>query len=309
MAGDQKMTDAHFYMLPLRAFQRQPGGSIIPQGGGKPQAVAAPDYTQLASASAHGADVGQTLGNAQLAQNQAQFDANTAVTKPVVDAQVATMNQANAQGQDYYNYSKDTYRPIEQSLADEAQSGVSRYDTNADVRANAERAASRASGDVATANANMQGQQDRSLESMGVNPNSGKFAAMRTGVSLANAANMAGAATNARDGAVALDYAKRMDAVGIGRNLPGASTGAYSVATNAGNSAVGNQNQTSAQYINGMNAGNGTIMQGQGLNVSGLGAMTSAQTGAYASSNQASAQSQSGLGSLAGMGMMAAATY
>ena len=310
MVGDQKMTTfrTHFMMLPERAFQRHPGGNILPQGSSKPQTAAAPDYTQLASASSHAADVGKELGDAQLAQNKEQFDQSMAVATPIIAAQTDMMKSAQAQGDDLYNYNKNTFRPIEQGLADEAQSGVSRYDTNPDVRAAVERNVSRAVSDQASAQASQQGQMQRSMESMGVNPNSGKFAAMQTGINLSNAAATAGAATNARDSAVALDYAKRMDVTGLGRNLPGASQGAYSVATNSGNSAVNNQTQPAAQYLQGMSAGNGTIMQGQGLNVSGLGTITGAQTSAYNQSMGAAAQAQAGIGSLVGMGLMAGAT-
>lgn len=213
MVGDQKMTTyyTHFYMLPERAFQRRAGGVIVPQGGGKPKEIEAPDYTQLASASSHAADVGKELGEKQLSQNKEQFDQSMAVAQPVIAAQTEMMKSAQAQGDDYYNYNKSTFRPIEQGLADEAQSGVSRYETNPGVRAAVERGVSRAVGDVAAANASAEGQMMRSLESMGVNPNSGKFAAMATGLNLQKAANLAGAATNARDSAVALDFAKRMD--------------------------------------------------------------------------------------------------
>src|SRR3546814_7306187 len=96
-------------------------------------------------------------------------------------------------------------------------------------------------------------------------PNWCRFACMKVCEKLAAAGLGASAQTQARTKGVALDYAKRMDVTGLGRNLPGASQGAYQIATGAGSSAVSNQNQTAAQYINGMSAGNGTIMKGQGM--------------------------------------------
>ena len=96
-------------------------------------------------------------------------------------------------------------------------------------------------------------------------------------------------------------YAKKLDVSGLYRGLPGASQGAYSVATNAGNSAVGNQNQTAAQYLNGMAAGTGTILQGQQQKISGLGSILNSQTSIYNAGLSANANQQAGLGSVVGM--------
>lgn len=76
----------------------------------------------------------------------------------------------------------------------------------------------------------------------------------------------------------AIATAKKQDVAGLYRNLPAASQGSYSLATNAGNSAVNNQNQTSNQYMQGVNQGNALIMQGQQTAVQGLGSMVNAQT-------------------------------
>lgn len=81
----------------------------------------------------------------------------------------------------------------------------------------------------------------------------------------------------------AIATAKKQDVAGLYRNLPAASQGSYSLATNAGNSAVNNQNQTSNQYMQGVNQGNALIMQGQQTAVQGLGSMVNAQT-SYANS-------------------------
>lgn len=282
-------------------------GFILYGGGGKGGSPDAPDYTPLAQASAEAARIGASLGREQLAENKRQHDQNMAVAAPIVAAQTGIMEQSKAQGDDYFNYMKDTFRPIEQGLADEAQNGTNRYNTNADVRANIEAEASRSAADVSRASANAQAQNNRAMTAMGVNPNSGRFAALQVGNTLANAGARASAQTQARTQGVALDYAKRLDVTGLGRNLPGASQGAYGVATGAGNSAVGNQNSTAAQYLQGISAGNGTIMQGQGMNVQGLGNVLNAQTSAY---NAALAnQSDGGLGALGGILGGGAALY
>lgn len=266
------------YRMLLRHMERS---GMILYNFGKGDAPEAPDYTPLANASAEAAKIGADLGYTQLAQNQAQFDKNMAVAAPIIQAQTGIMNQTMAQGEDYYNYMKDTFRPIEQSLVDQAQNGTSRYDTNANVRASVEAEASRAAADASRASTNAAEQNNRAMLSMGVNPNSGRFASLQVGNKLADAALRSSAQTQARTKGVALDYAKQLDAAALGRNLPGASTGAYNVAVNAGNSAVSNQNGTAAQYLNGLSAGNGTIMQGQGQQIQGLGNVLNSQTSAY----------------------------
>ena len=264
-----------------------------------------PDYTPMADASKESAEIGAQLGREQLAENRRQYDANMLVAEPIIQAQTGLMRQSIEQGDDYYDYMKGTFRPIEQELADEAATGKSRYETNADVRANVEREASRAVSDVQAGLASSQRQNERALASMGVNPNSGRFAAMKVGEGLQAAAMRAGAATAARDKGVAQDYAKRMDVAGLGRGLPGASQGAYATALNAGNSAVNNQNSTSGQYMSGMNAGNGLIMQGQGMQLQGLGNVAQMQTNAYNAALSANAQESAGL--MGGLGMLGGA--
>ena len=298
----------HFSMLPERAFQRRPGGNILPQGGGKPQTVQAPDYTQLANASTTAAETGKQLGEEQLAQNQQQYNTTMAATQPVVNAETAAMNNANAQGTTLFNQYESTTAPLQQSVAQQALTGTNRYNTNPGVRAAIEGQVSQAVGDAQSAEASSKAQQERSMESMGVNPNSGKFAAMESGINLTNAANTATAATTARNNGVATDFANQMSAAGLGANLPSQSQGATSTGTSAGNSTVNAASTPAAQYLQGLSAGNGTIMQGQGLNVSGLGTATGAQTSAYNQSQSAAAQAQGGIGSLVGMGLMAGAT-
>jgi hypothetical protein len=267
-------------------------------GGGDSQP--APDYTPLANASKESAEIAAKLGREQLAENTRQYDKNMAVAAPIIEKQAGLMDQQITQGDDYFNYNKNTFRPIEQGLADEAQTGVSRYATNDGVKAAVEEEATRAGADQSRATENMRDQNMRAMEAMGVNPNSGKFAAMKTSEGLASAASRAGAVTGSRQKGVALDYAKRMDVTGLGRNLTGASQGAYGLANAAGNSAVANQNATSGQYINGMTAGNGTIMQGQGLQLQGLSNIASGQTSTYNAGLAAAASRSNGMMSMVG---------
>jgi hypothetical protein len=97
----------------------------------------------------------------------------------------------------------------------------------------------------------------------------------------------------------AIATAKKQDVAGLYRNLPAASQGSYSLATNAGNSAVNNQNQTSNQYMQGINQGNALIMDGQKTAVQGIGSMVNAQTG-YANAGDSSSAVWGALGQVGG---------
>lgn len=104
----------------------------------------------------------------------------------------------------------------------------------------------------------------------------------------------------------AIGTAKKQDVAGLYRNLPSVSQGSYNLATGAGSAAVGNQNSTSAQYMNGIAQGNGTIGQGQQMKLSGLSNVLNAQTSAY----NANANSSDGImGALGQVGGAAASAW
>ena len=262
--------------------------------GDKGDTPDAPDYTPMANASAESARLASQLGQAQLDENRRQYENNIAISKPVVDAQLSLMNSQKEQGDDYYKYMKETYRPREQGLVDDA---------NAFSEAGAkEQFARQAAADLQGQQANQMAQNNRAMASMGVNPNSGKFQAISSQQGLQNAAARAGATSNARVQADALSTAKKMEVAGLGRGLTGAAQGSYGLALNAGNSAVGNNAQAGNSLVNGMNSGTNTIMNGQGQQISGLGSMLGSQTSIY-NANQPTDNTGAALGAVGGISM------
>ena len=284
----------HYSMLPERAFTKRCGRMTYE--GGKNDTAPEPDYTPLANASERAAELGYDLGNKQLAENTRQYENNMAVAAPIIQAQTAAMTAQNAQAADYYQYNKDTFRPVEQSLAADAM----KFSTAGAKEGYARTAAA----DLEHQQANESAQSARAMAAMGVNPNSAKFVALNNQKEVTNAAARAGAVTTARDKADSTSWAKRMDVTGLGRGLSGASTAAYASANNSGNSAVANQNSTAAQYINGIASGNGTIMQGSGQQIRGLGGVLSAQTSAF-NSSQGYDNTGALIGALGGIGAAA----
>jgi len=158
--------------------------------------------------------------------------------KPIAEkAYTAMTNLAEKQGaiadanekraQEYSDFEKNTFRPLEQKLVDEANT----FDTEA----KREQIASRGMADVATA---YQAQRQQALDTLaryGINPNSARFAAINATLSRAEAADSAGAANNARLQAEQLGYARKLDATSLGRGLASNATAAYGTAINANN--------------------------------------------------------------------------
>lgn len=93
-----------------------------------------------------------------------------------------------------------------------------------------------------------------------------------------------------------INWAKRLDSIGMGKGMPGASQGAYGLAVSSGNSAAGNQMQPGNALMNGMVQGSATIGQGRQMYQQGLGSILNAQT-SFANANQGG---DDGLGGLLG---------
>jgi len=99
-----------------------------------------------------------------------------------------------------------------------------------------------------------------------------------------------------------LNWGKRLDAVGLAKGMPGASQGAYSVATNAGNAAVNNQMAPGNALVAGMGTAGSLAMQGQNMKLNGLSSILNAQTSIYNNSQDSGGGFMGGLGSLLGGG-------
>jgi len=230
----------------------------------------APDYTPLANASAAANEKMAALGQQQLDFAKQQYDQNNPIMQDIAKKQGLAMDQQLSQGKDYYDYLKNTYRPVEQGIVADAQA----FDTDAYRN----QLATRAAADSGLAFNRTRQANERAMASMGVNPNSGRFQGMAGQSALMQSANRAGAMTGARERAQQTGYARKLDAAGLGRGLSGASTAAYGSAMNAGNSAAGNYGMAGNSYMMGMGQGANTIGSGLGMQLGGLGDVLNAQT-------------------------------
>lgn len=253
-----------------------------------------PDYSQMAKASEESARIMAGLGREQLDFNRQQYAETMPFMRDIATTQRDAMRQQMAQAQDYYRYQQDTFRPLEQQMVNEARS----YNTDA----KREQLAQQAAADAGRAFATTQQASQRNMASMGVNPNSGRYAGANAANNLGLAAGKASAMSQTRDKAEMLGQAKMMDAIGMGRGLAGASSGAYAGAMNAGNSAGNNLQQPGAVYMQGLGQAANTYNQGFNTQMQGLGQIMQTQGSIY--SNYSDPWM-----TLAGAGLGMASTY
>lgn len=168
-------------------------------------------------------------------ERQAQLDA---LTEQVTNAQLGIQRQTADQGADYYDYSKQTFRPVESSLVAEVM-----QDSTPEAYA---RLASQAAARTGMSFRNSTAAAERNAASMGVDPSSGQARGINRAATMAAAATGSAAFNSAYDQAKQTAYARKLDVTGIGRNLAGASAAAYGAATGAGSAASGAANNASA---------------------------------------------------------------
>jgi len=245
--------------------------------GGK--AGAMPDYEPLAKAARDSAEIMRGLGDRQLAFAQRQYAEQAPIARQVAAQQMAAQQQQMQQGQDYYDYMKSTYRPVEQGLVADAR--------NFSTENYREQLARDAAAASAQAFGQNQAMASRAAAARGVNMNSGAGLAMQNQNALGLAAQRAQAMTGARTQAEQMGWARRMDVTGLGRNLAGASTAAYQGATGAGTSGINTSMAAGNQFGNLYNQGVGTISSGLQMQNTALGNVLSNQTSRYSAGLQA----------------------
>lgn len=226
-------------------------------------------------------------------ENQAPArEAAAARANAVSEAQLSSMNQNMRLARDYADYQSNTFRPMERALIDEANN----YDTNA----RRDQAAGAAMADVSQQAASARDIQQRNLTRMGVNPNDGRFAAMSNQTTMQEALGKAAAGAQARRQTEIQGYARRADAVNLGRGLASNQATSSGIALNAGNASA-----NSAQMPLGQNQA-ATQMMGQGFNSASQGQSQSGNlfgmaANGMAQENQQDTATLATVGSIAGV--------
>lgn len=263
--------------------------------------MCAPDPPDTSKETMAGIELQERIAEKNFARADEQFeyfkkrqDEVDRVAAEATQRQLAMGEETAAQGRDLYNYQKEVFRPVEQSLVSQAmRESTPEY---------FERYAQEAVTKQAMANANAQGQTERAMASMGVNPNSGAYQSAQRGLTLANAAGLGAVSNSARDQADSMAWARRADVAGIGKGLVGAGNASYGLASGANSSAsaITNAATTTAAGSQGTSSTYGSL----GLNAS-QGA-TKARTDIYNTQVSNMGDGGAGLaGSVLGMAAMA----
>lgn len=223
---------------------------------------------------------------------QAQTDA---LAKQLVDEQLATSKQNRTQAEEQWQRFQDTYIPVEDKVVQDA------------MTIDSEGEQSRAAGEAA---AGVQAQYDsgiaqgrRRMASMGINPNSGRSAALEQEGALGLAAAKAGASTDARLKARDRGITLRAGVANFGRNMPNTAANYYGLSTTSGNSAMSNNiaAQNAANANTGiMGQGYSTAMQGNTSAANILNQQYNSQLNAWNMQQQADSASSAGFGNLVG---------
>lgn len=270
-----------FDYLPEMAFRPRPGGGMTLEGGGGGGGnSAAQNMTAMMQAQLSQEQL--TWAKQIYADEAPQRNLATDLGNQVSQAQLDQMRQQtaiSAQAQEDYN---TTYRPIEQQLAADAVN----YDTP-------EKRAAASAEAVASVEKNLAAQRGattREMERSGVDPSSGKMAALQGSMDL-NAAKLKAGAGNAASKAIeTVGYARRMDAASLGRGISSSQGTNAALAAQLGSSAMGTQQQVLAAQAQG-NAGlqqaYQTGIQGYGAAGSQFGQMAGAASAANSSKNAA----------------------
>lgn len=137
-----------------------------------------------------------------------------------------------------------------QALEDEQIARGRKYDAEADkmlgeaqdydTPEKREAAAAAAMADVNAGFSTARGQNERAMSRSGVNVSSGKAMALGNETALRQATGLAGAANGARKQTELQGYARKMDAIGLGKGIIGNQATQAGLALNSGNSAVSN---------------------------------------------------------------------
>jgi hypothetical protein len=239
--------------------------------GGKSSAP--PDYSAMAAATERGIATAERLGNRQMDFAQRQYEEMKPLAERVANQQMAAQEELMRQGRDYYDYQRQTFRPLEQGLVAQAQ----QYNTEG----NRAQLAAQASADAANAFQSAQGVSNREMARRGINASSGAALMMRNQNALGLAGLTAGAATNARRQAEQTGFARSLDVTGLGRGLAGASLGAYGGASGAGTAGLGSAMSAGNQYGSAFGQGAGYSLAGAQMGLTGQGNILNSQTSAY----------------------------
>jgi len=251
------------------------------------------------------------LGESWLKIAQEQFAvANKRQTEQDKIANQVTKQQLDAskQAQQWATEDRERYKTVFQPMQDEFIDTAKNWDS----AERQDKLASEAKADVMTNAAQQRQATQRQQAAMGVSPTSGRFAGVDRAGEQATALTAAGAQNMSRNQVRKEGVAMRADAVNMGNGLAVNPASSLGLGVSSGSAAMGTTSANNAQAAGNsaiLQNGYNTAMNGYANQASILNQQYGNQLNAWNAQQQASASATgglfSGLGSLAGMGLMA----
>jgi hypothetical protein len=270
-------------------------GFILYSGGGD-----APDpdprIGEAALKNAAIADKAFTFYSNEYERYRPQMEASRNLADQVTEQQLASSKLNGELAADYQNYMKETFRPLEKQLIDQATS----YNTVGRQESEAAKGVS----DVKQAFDVTRAQTARNNERKGINPNSGNAAAIQGGLDVQESIASANAANQGRTRAEQTGRAMVADAANMGRGLASNQATSTQIASNQAGAAISANAAGNAAQLQGLNIqGQGfqTGIQGNQSAANILNSQYQGQLQAYGAQQSADAASSAGWGQAAGM--------
>lgn len=272
---------------------------MFKKGGGK---APSPDPA-IGQAALKEAQLGEDwlkFAEKQFADSSKRQDAQDKLANEVTRNQLEASKQAQGWATADRKRYDEVFKPLQDEFIDTAK--------NWDSAERQDKLAAEAKADVMN-NASLARQaSERNMASMGVDPTSGRYAGVARSGEVATGLAAAGAQNTARNTVRKEGVAMRADAVNMGNGLAvnpatslglSSSTGSAAMGTTAGNNAQAAGNASI------MGQGYQAAMQGYGNQANILNQQYNNQLNAWQANQNASGQLWSGIGSVAGMGLMA----
>lgn len=247
------------------------------------------------------------LGEEWLKFSQEQFGvANERQKEQDKLANQVTQNQLDAakQAQQWATEDRDryqnTYVPMENEFIDQAN--------NWDSAERQDKLASEAKADVLTNASQQRGATQRQMAGMGVSPTSGRYAGVDRAQETATALSAAGAENTARNTVRNQAVDMKANAINMGKGMAVNPATSLGLGVNSGSAAYGttaSNNQQAAGNAGIMGQGYQGAMNGYNSQAGILNQQYQGQLSAWQANQQAAGGMMQGIGSLAGMGMVA----
>lgn len=252
-----------------------------------------PDPPDLDGTAAASLEVGLeqvALGREQLAWAKEIGAEQLDLAREILGTQTGIMRENQLLAVEDRNRYRATFGAMEDDLVNQAK--------NYATPARQEAEAGKASSDVIQAYDKVRATQIRQQGAFGIDPTSGAALANNRKMNIAQARDMAHGANTARKQVEDMGWAKQLDAVSLGRNLPAQASTSYGIALNAGNSAVGNMNNTVGSVGNNRSAAQGWYQGG----ANAIGQSANILNAGYANEIAAQNSTLGAIGGLVGMG-------